>query len=55
MVIVSYAMLRVQQLYTWLEYYYVINNVFVPLSRVSRPSIKQIDCIFSYIIMHAEE
>ena len=30
-------------------------DVFVPLSQVTHPNIKQIDCIFSYIMMHIEE
>ena len=28
----------------------MVNNVFVPLSRVSRTSVKQIDCIFNIIM-----
>ena len=49
MVIVSYMQCYEFSNYIqWLEYYCVINNVFVLLSRVSRPSVKQIDCIFSY-------
>ena len=40
----------------WVEYYYImVTNVLVPLSRVTHPNIKQIDHIFSYIIIHAEE
>ena len=39
----------------WLKYYYVANNVFVPLLRVTRPSVKQIGCIFSYTIMYVKE
>ena len=55
MVIARYTMLQVPQLYTMAEYYCMVNNVFVPLSQVTCPSIKQIDCIFSYIVMHFEE
>ena len=32
----------------------MVNDVFVLLSWVTHLSIKQIDCTFSYIIMHVE-
>ena len=54
MVIVSYAMSSVTYI-QWLKYYYIVNNVFVLLSRVTYPCVRQNDCIFSYIIMTVEE